>query len=213
MRVGRTASVIAALVALGLLLSAVGAGLLFAADSGSTSSADDVELSEDARELVRLLERGATASFHARYDATVDGVTGNAVTIETWRDDGKIRQDMVVSSGEQEVRTATIDVDGSRTVCTQLGEDAWNCRSEVPGGDPLVGAVRERLARGKVSARTDEVDGKKVRCFTVESPGGDTNELCATSAGVPVLVSAGRSELRLLSLDSDIDPNVFQPPA
>ena len=93
-----------------------------------------------------------------------------------------------------------------------MNAEPWQCRPEAPGGDPLVGAVRERLAQGDVRARNDEIDSREVRCFTIASPGGDTNELCATEDGVPVLVSGGESKLRLVALETDVDPTVFQPP-
>lgn len=212
MRGGRVAAVVAGVVALGLVLSAVGAGVILG-DPRADDADDDVELSEEARELERLLDRGRNTTFHASYDAVVEGISGNAVTIETWRKDGDVRQDMVVQSGDQQLRTATIDVDGERTVCTQTNNDPWQCRPEASAGDPLVGAVRERLAGGDVLARDDTIDGQRVRCFTVTPPSGDTSELCSTKEGVPVRVTAGKSRLELTALERDVDPSVFSAPA
>ena len=204
--------VVAALVALGLVLSAVGAGVILD-DTGGADRDEEVQLSEEARELERLLELGRNATFHARYDAVVEGIAGNSVTVETWRKDGDVRQDMIVQSGDQELRTATIDIDGQRTACTQTNSDPWQCQPEAAAGDPLVGAVRERLAGGAVRVRDDEINGERVRCFTVTSTGGGPTELCATPEGVPVRVTAGSSRLELTALETDVDPLVFEPPA
>ena len=53
---------------------------------------------------------------------------------------------------------------------------------------------------------------RAVRCFTL-TVAGETSEQCTTESGVPVLVRAAGSEIRLLELDTEIDDRVFEPPA
>jgi hypothetical protein len=186
--------------------------------ASTTVDTEPLELTGDAAELAGLLSLREATRYHARYEATSAG--GEPVTIETWQDPPRARQDSEVTSGGQVVRTRVlVDVD-SQVQCVALAADEWQCRRAAVGetvSDPIA-AMRQRLGESDVSARDDIVDERAVRCFMLtatEDDGTPTEaELCALPAsGIPARVISGGSTLRLVELDETIPDDVFEPPA
>jgi hypothetical protein len=188
-------------------------------DSGPTGRAATTTaveaLSGAAAELAELLERRQGATYHARYEG--ESGQSSSVVIETWQDGGgNVRQDQILRSGDQGAHLMSLVAGGVEVRCTQIATDQWSCRQAAAGelrqADPLA-AMRSRLAQGEVTARNVEVDGIRARCFELATD-GNRNELCLrVETAVPVRITGGTTELRLVTLEDTVDPSVFTPPA
>ena len=169
--------------------------------------------SDDAEELLELLDKRDDATYHAKYEATAPGA--EALVLETWQSPPSVRQDSEIRSGTQRVRARVLE-DGERRVrCTQLNDAGWQCRLAAAGetaGDPLA-SFRQRVGQGTVTADDADIEGRKVRCFELATTEG-TSRLCASpETGIPVQVQGGDTELRLVTLDEAVDEALFEPPA
>jgi hypothetical protein len=183
-------------------------------DNGApeTTTTTLAELKGAALELAELMEARQGEEYHARYEG--ESVDGASVVIETWQDgEGSVRQDQILTAGDQGAHLVALDGDDGAVRCTQVA-DTWSCRqaapAEVDASDPLA-AIRARLAEGKVTARSEQVDGESARCFELGADVG--SELCVQAAtGIPMRISAGDTELRLVVLETTVDPAAFEPP-
>jgi hypothetical protein len=177
-----------------------------------TTTTTLAELTGAALELAELLEARQGEEYHARYEG--ESVEAASVVIETWQDgEGSVRQDQILTAGGQGAHLVSLDGDAGAVRCTRVAE-AWSCRqaapAEVASSDPLA-AIRARLAEGEVTARSEQVDGEPARCFELGTDEG--GELCVQAAtGIPLRISAGDTELRLVLLEATVDPAAFEPP-
>ena len=187
-------------------------------DTGTSTSTTDttIPLNDAARELLALLEKDKNATFHARYAASSAEQPNASIMIETWRKPPRVRQDSEITSNGQRLKTISLLLGETAIRCAQLGDQSWSCRSrpqESDVEDLLFGGVRDQLGKGPVTARDDVVDGRGVRCFTLEAE-GRRSELCATPDGVPVRVESSEgASLRLVGFDATVSDEVFVPPA
>jgi hypothetical protein len=196
------------------LLVALFATTFAVTDNGTPKSTTTTlaELTGAALELAELMESRQGEEYHARYEG--ESVDGASVVIETWQDgEGGVRQDQILTAGEQGAHLVSIDGKDGAVRCTRL-EEEWSCRQAAPAelaaSDPLA-AIRARLAEGKVTARNEQVDGEPARCFELGADVG--SELCVQPAtGIPMRISAGETELRLVVLEATVDPAAFEPP-
>jgi hypothetical protein len=201
-----------ALVVTLLLGALVGTAALVRDDSTTTTTTLPAHLSKTARDLVDLLAKKDTTTYHARYSGSSPDAT--AITLETWQLPPKVRQDSDLTVEGQRAQTSAFVLGPEQVRCVRIeGATDWTCQ---PGGaadtDPLA-AIRARLGEIDVTARDTTISGHDVRCyeFTID---GATNELCLTlDQGIPVLVRASGSELTLLSLDDAVGEDDFTPPA
>jgi hypothetical protein len=172
---------------------------------------------EAARELLDLLEAGRALTFHAVYEtSSTDPEAPGAVTVEIWRDGGRVRQDSVVEAAGQRVHTAAIrEPDGTVTSCLQRDGEAWSCGAAggAPEGD-LFGSVTAQLEGATVTVTDERIGDLAVRCFTiVDAVSQSASELCLTPDGIPVRISAGEEAvLDMTSLERQVDSAVFTPP-
>jgi hypothetical protein len=197
-----------------LIGALVGTAALVSADRSTTTTTTTapVTLTGTARELYDLLAQKDEATYHARYDGSSPEVS--ALSLETWQQPPNVRQDSDLTVSGQQAQTSSFVLGTTQVRCVRLtAAGAWTCQ---PGGtadtDPLA-AIRDRLDEIEVSARDTTISGRAVRCFqfTVD---GAANELCITpDRGIPVLVRAAGSELRLTELDDDVAEDDFVPPA
>lgn len=214
MRVGAIAALMA------MIAGLLAAGLTI--DSSDEESEEEtttttVPLNDAGRELIALLEKDRSATFHARYQASSAQQPNATIEIETWRRPPRVRQDSVITTQTGRVHTIALVLgDGQAVRCAQLGQSGWSCqtRAAEPTDDLLFGGVREQLGKGPVTVKDDVIDGRPVRCFTLTVVAENkSSELCATEAGVPVRVSAEGANMRLIGFDADFDNAVFTPPA
>ncbi len=199
----------------GATVAALGRG---GADDEPTSTTTDSvareDLSADAQELLTLLERKEDETYHAVYEGSSPEAPGG-VRLESWQAPPAARQDTVLAASGQAASTTTIVSPDGTYRCTALGVDQpVTCRAlpgaEAGAADP-VGAIIDRLTEGTVIRERTSIDRRAVDCFTLTTGEGVT-ELCLNDVGIPVRVLADGSELRLVSLDTDVPSEIFLPP-
>lgn len=174
-------------------------------------------VSEEAEELIALLDRGEEGRYHAVYEVQGDpAVTGGTTTLELWRDGGRSRRDTHVTTADGAADTVGIvDAEGRAISCSRIDEGDWTC-FEAPSVEEVegtvIGSIRSQLTGAEVTPRDDEIDGRAVRCFAFGTPDGPA-EICATEEGVVVLLGSGPTALRLIELDAEVPGDIFTPPA
>lgn len=167
-------------------------------------------------ELATLLVKGRDRTFHATYALTA-GETRQ--TLEWWNDEGKVRQDTVTAGDGGEVRTASLKLsDKEAVVCRQDPAQPWTCEKvAVPvSGDPrgLLANLQAQLSGRPVTVRSDKVNGRDARCFSVAaSAGSEAVELCSDPDGIPLRLASPEATLELTALDDSVPENIFTPPA
>jgi hypothetical protein len=174
------------------------------------------ELSAEAQELIALLDRGASGTYHAVYAVEgADAAQAGTTSIELWRDGERSRRDAHVETEEGTADTVGI-VDGDTAVaCQRTGDEPFTCiEAETPEAvdSDVVGSIRSQLTGAGVQPRDDEIDGREVRCFAFSTEDGPA-EVCATEEGVVVRLGTDSNALRLTELDDDVPGDVFTPPA
>lgn len=224
-RRGRATVAVAGVVIVGGLV----AGALILDDGGPTrdrtpavglgAPAEELRVagvSAQGSELIGLLKKGRTATFHARYQAESSETEGEEVAIDVWRKPPQIRQDTRVSASGRTASTSTFVLADRTVACTRADEAGWQCRTnpEHRPNDPdaLIQGVTEELASGPMEVREEVIGGTPARCFTV-ADGERTREVCATRQGVPARVSSGGARLELVELDTAVSDTVFKLPA
>ena len=209
-----------ALVLIGVVVAFVGAIASVQTLGGDPQETDATTttaarpLAGAAAELAELLALRQDQTYHARYEGqSADSAT---VVIETWQDgSGQVRQDQVLQTGDKAAHLVSLVADGEEVRCTRIATDEWTCR-RAPAGDLTradpIAAVRARLSDGEVTARNVQVDGEPARCFVLAAEGTD-NELCMrTDTGIPLRITGGTTELRLVTFEDTVDPSAFAPP-
>lgn len=176
-------------------------------------------LSKEAQELSDLLADREHLTYHATYVAEGDAAAlGGEITIEEWRDSGRLRRDTRIVAGEAgTAETRTIVADGSVVSCRRTGGDQWTCTASpaLPedDGDLVLGSVVDQLTGVAVTETDrDEIEGRPARCFTFPADEGD-GEVCTTPRGIPVRVAVGPTVLRLTALDDSVPSETFDAPA
>lgn len=166
----------------------------------------------EAQELIALADKGRSATVHASY--RVAGGSGPELGLEFWRRGGLARYDSE-TRGPAGERTATFQLADGTIGCRRSQSGGWTCTSLPGGGELGPQALVEQLVKGlaarPVAARTAAVAGHDARCFAIDDP--PAGEVCLTTAGVPLLVSAGDARIELIQLDDHVPDEAFVPPA
>jgi hypothetical protein len=172
------------------------------------------DLPPEAQELLDLVDRGRTGTFHARYTILSPGLGESAATaeLEVWRDADRIRQDTVILDAAGPTRTAGFGSPTGTVGCQQAPGGAWSCRQVAteaydPSEDFMTG-ILELLGASPVTVQDGTVGPFAGRCFALEGA-----ELCLSAEGVPLRVDAGGTAYEVLELDDDVDDADFVPPA
>ena len=200
-------------VATALVVSFIAATVGVIAFASRSSDDPAKNLSDDAEELLELLDKRDEATYHAKYEASAPGTEG--LVLETWQSPPNVRQDSEIRSGTQVVRARVLASSERRIRCSQLNNAGWQCRlaTAAEADDDPLASFRQRLGQGTVVASDASIGGRTVRCFELATPEG-TSKLCAVPrTGVPVSVEGGDTELRLVTLDDAVDSALFEPPA
>jgi hypothetical protein len=207
---------VVAAVAVVLIVRGSGGGGNNTASSVSTIPTNEASLSVGGRELVSLLNAGREVTFHATYRAIGDPKTlGGQLTFEVWQLPPRAREDTVSTNGSTVVRTESFVDATSAHLCSQTDQKTWVCHpaklgaSRGPQG--MLATIGNEVAGQSVAVVDNTVAGRQVKCFTVGS--GTSVELCATPAGIPVLIADSSIRLELISLSSTVGSSTFKPPA
>ncbi|MBW3615242.1 MAG: hypothetical protein KY439_08040 [Actinobacteria bacterium] len=208
--------VLMALVAVSVNVTGYGLGRREQEGPGTT-----VALSEAGRELLAVLEKARTVTFHGRYTAMAAEFPDATIRVEAWRRPPRARQDTEIVQDGQVRRTRSLVLDGEAVQCVQAGDTAWACRKLPPGQeagyDPILAEVAEQIPTSRVSARDSVIRGEPARCFTLAGRERST-QFCVNRERIPVRVGshgvASRGvTLELTELGRDVPDQVFDPPA
>jgi len=156
--------------------------------------------------LVRLLERGSDATFHATYEVRRDATV--EATIEVWQRRGEARADSSSAGSTTSVFTGK----AGTVECTR--EASWICHRDATargGVNEFVAQAVDDLRGLDVTASDATIAGLAARCFNVAEAGGV--QICATEEGVPARMTSGGSTMELTKFDRSVSSADFRLPA
>jgi hypothetical protein len=172
-------------------------------------------LDAGGQQLAGLLTRGRSGTWHATFKITrPTGQPGETETLEVWRAGARARQDVLVTSGPEPIRTAGIrDAKGTKS-CLRQGTGPWQCSSVTVAQldpDTTFSAVIGELGNRPVTPRAETIGGQPAQCFAVagDGPGGD---VCVTDDGIPLRISREGISIELVTLDTTVPDTVFKVP-
>jgi hypothetical protein len=168
-------------------------------------------------ELVALLHAGKATSYHARYHVTGDpAAIGGSQDLEIWNAPPRQRADTTRTVGGSTYRSETFTDASATSLCVQQDAAPWSCERVGPqaaGGSDLISISVTAATSGQPVAVSDTtMQGRTVRCFAITTP-SDALRICATSAGVPVLIGDAAVSYQLVSLDGKVPASTFNTPA
>jgi hypothetical protein len=211
----RTVSVALLVAVVGGLVTALIISLGGGGNKASPSPSSSVN--KEAAELITLLSHGRGVTFHARYRAVTaqSAASGESVLLDLWRRPPAEREDTTITVSGRTEKASGFLLKSGVVVCRQTS-GTWTCR-EVSGvqtstAETLVASITRQVAGRNVSARDDTIGGHKVRCFTLELDTGP-GEICVTTDGIPVRISAGDSRFELTELTTSVSDAIFRLPA
>jgi hypothetical protein len=167
-------------------------------------------------ELVALLQAGQRSLYHARYHVTGDPATiGGSQDLEIWNAPPRQRADTTRTSDGHTYRSETIADGVSTSLCVKQDAAAWSCQrvAQPSAGnvDPIATSVIAATSGQPVAVTNETISGRKVRCFTIATPTGSLR-LCATPAGVPVVIGNAAVSYQLVTLDTKVGAATFKTP-
>jgi hypothetical protein len=167
--------------------------------------------------LLAAVQRGETATYHSKYKVVGDSSQiGGTLTLEVWQAPPQGREDTVLVHDGQTTHVASFSRATSGDLCTQTNGGAWSCKALAgsqasnTGTSGILNAISGEVSGHGVSMQKRTIDGFDVTCYTVQF--GAEPKLCATDAGVPVLIADRQVSYQLLSLTNDVSDSVFTLP-
>jgi hypothetical protein len=220
-----------------LVLLAVGAGLGLGVaamvggddDGGDDATTEDLPVettttierpdeatNPGAAELYDLVTAFGERTLHARYRVEVAGRPEATSVIEIWQKDGKVRQEATIEAGPSaNGKVVLLDLEDRVVLCQAPPDGEYTCglvsEEQATSFEALRTGLLSELGQQDVSVRDATVDGEPLRCFAVEV--AQASELCATEDGVLASIESAEGTFRLLDYDTDVDDDVFTPPA
>jgi hypothetical protein len=176
----------------------------------------DPEENPAAAELYDLVTEFPEKTLHATYQVTVTERPGVVSTIEIWQKDGKVRQDATIDDANGgTTKLAILDLEDRVVFCQQPPGGEYTCglvsETQATAFDALRTNLLAEIEGQEVTVRDETINGRDVRCFSVES--ASAGELCATNDGILVRISAAEGSFELVDAEDDVDDDVFEPPA
>jgi hypothetical protein len=172
-------------------------------------------LDPGAQELVSLLARGRTGTWHAVYTVTrPTGQPGETSTLEVWRLGARTRQDTVVTSGAEPVHTVGITDGRRRVACTKTGSGGWRCErisaASLDADATFLAAIGD-LGHQPVAVSDATVAGQPGRCFAIGADGA--GQVCVSTDGVPLRIARQGASIELVKLDRAVPSSTFTAPS
>jgi hypothetical protein len=161
-------------------------------------------LTVEARELVALADQGRQVTFHAVYEQR------GGDRFEVWTDGVDVREETTPAEGERRLLLRL----GEEAVDCVEDDDGWTCEEPTEPSSGVQGRIEQLvadLAGAEVAPRDGTIAGTDVRCFAITTAEGPL-EICLTMAGVLARLEAGDARLELVSLDDEVDDDVFEVP-
>ena len=181
------------------------------------ATSTSLKLDTSAKELLGLLTKGKQVVYHATYTAVVQGTSAS---LELWQKPPLVRRDTNFNvGGSSSTKTEEFKLHDQLVGCLQQSGGPWKCTQEpASSGDPsdaVLSNVGASLSGRSVTARSDTVSGRPVRCYSAAAVGSlGAVEICLTpDTGIPVLVDAGAGRITLASFELTVPDNVFSLPA
>lgn len=155
-----------------------------------------------AKELVELIERGRDRPHHAVYEQS------GGDRFEVWVDGDRVREDVIPASGD---RRSVLRTGDDVVACVQAG-DKWSCDESADVGiESQVDQLLADLVGTQVVPADETVAGQAARCFSIANQ-NEPVQICVTMDGVLARLAFAGEHLELVSLDDDVDSDVFTRP-
>lgn len=185
-------------------------------ETTTTIERPDEATNPGAAELYDLVSAFADKTVHARYRVEVAGRPEATSIIEIWQKGGLVRQEATIESGPSaNGKVALLDLEDRVVLCQAPPDGDYSCglvsESQATSFEALRTGLLAGLADQEVTVRDETADGQELRCFAVAA--AQASELCATTDGVLARIEAAEGSFRLLDYDTEVDDEVFTPPA
>lgn len=186
----------------------------------TTTSTTTKPVSKTGQELLDLLAKGRDLPLHIKFDPDPTQVseTSGSLTMELWRRDGQVRQDLVLAGTNVRSEVSAFELPDGNAVCQRASEAEWVCNATkstaTENGEPagIIESAAKDLAGAKVAATEDTILGTPVRCYAIDGESGRST-LCVTDEGVPMRIAVSNQVLTASVVEREVDPKVFQLPA
>jgi hypothetical protein len=200
------------------LVSALGGDDDDNAGPGETTTTT-LPLGPEATTLRELIEKSRTTEYHVHFVGTSGDPQTAPPSLELWRADGKLRQDVAVGAGEDETRASSFLIDDKAVSCSKQPGRDWTCeefsRLEGQAGTAagLVESAAANLGGAEVTRATATIAGREAQCFSITEVGGEKREVCITDEGIPVRVQIGTNLFEADVVETEVDSDAFDLPA
>jgi hypothetical protein len=171
------------------------------------------------QELLATLQKGETSTYHLSYTVQGDAAQiGGALTLSVWQSPPRVREDSVLVSQGKTTSTESISTPLGSHLCTQPPGGSWTCtivpsaQAAAGGAAGIVGAIKSTVSGHAVLIAKRTINGYAVTCYTIQVNPSQQSELCATSGGIPVLVSDHDVSYRLVTFSQHVNDHVFALP-
>jgi hypothetical protein len=168
-------------------------------------------VSAGGRQLVSLLKTGEGATFHAIYRVVGPAANGTQA-LEIWQAPPRVREDTSLSLSGHTAKTESFTEGSVTHLCIQRDGGPWGCTRSAVDPNNVVSSLTGQVAGQPVAVSDTTIGNRKVRCFAIGSSAGGL-QLCATAAGIPVLIASANVRYELVTLDSSVNSSSFSPPA
>lgn len=191
-------------------------GTLPTATTTTEPTRPDEATNPEAAELYDTVIAFTERTVYAKYRVEVAARPDATSIIEVWQKDGKLRQDAIVEDPEKgEGRLAVLDLGDRVVLCQQPPAGQFSCglvsEEQATTYEQLRVGLLADLEDQEITARDETVEGRDLRCFTVEL--AEASELCVTESGVLARISGPQGNFELLETSDEVDDSVFVPPA
>ena len=203
--------------------------------AGPTTTTTTTEpVSETGQELLDLLAKGRDLDLHVKYEGApvapdtttpTDATAAGTLTMELWRSDGKVRQDLVLAGPNVRTEFSGFQLPSGNAACQRATEADWVCNAArstaTENGDPvgIIEAAAADLSGAEVTVTDATILDTAVKCFAIEGGGasqeGDpgASTLCVSDEGIPMRIAVSGQELSATVVERTVDPKAFDLPA
>lgn len=210
-----------------LLAGGLGGAVLFAVfgdddDGGevagpAATTTTTAPLNAVAQELVDRLADARQRDLHLVYAGAPPVGEEGKLTVEVWWKGDKARQSLVAEAPGRRQQSTAFVLDGGNVFCQRTDTTPWACQKGAST------ATAEGASAGIIDALVSSLEGKDVtseevkvgdvdaECYTLDTTTGDL--LCLRGDDVPVKFTFSGAELTLVTAETKVDDDAFEPPA
>ena len=186
----------------------------------TTTTTTPKPVSKTGQELLDLLAKGRDLALHIKFDPDPTQVSDSSgtLTMELWRSEGRVRQDLVLAGANVRNEVSAFELPDGNAVCQRASEAEWICNearsTATDNGEPagIIESAAADLAGAEVAASDDTILGTPVRCYAIDGESGKST-LCVTDDGVPMRIAVSNQVLTASVVEREVDPKAFDLPA